>query len=72
VRPGTQAAAKELQPGDLITAVKGVPVRSPREFAEAVKKENGRAVVLTVWTPSDRNSAGFDRNSPGRQIEIKP
>ncbi|HEY2253937.1 MAG TPA: trypsin-like peptidase domain-containing protein [Planctomycetaceae bacterium] len=72
VRPGTQAAAKELQPGDLITAVKGVPVRSPREFAEAVKKENGRAVVLTVWTPSDRNSAGFDRNSPGHQVEIKP
>ena len=72
VRPGTQTAAKELQPGDLITAVKGIPVRSPREFAEAVKKENGRPVVLTVWTPSDRNSAGFDRISPGRQVEIKP
>lgn len=72
VRPGTQTAAKELQPGDLITAVKGVAVRSPREFAEAVKKENGRPVVLTVWTPSDRNSAGFDRNSPGRAVEIKP
>ena len=72
VRPGTQAAAKELQPGDLITAVKGVPVKSPREFADAVKKENGRPVVLTVWTSSDRNSPGFDRSSPGRQVEIKP
>jgi serine protease Do len=72
VRPGTQTAAKDLQPGDLITAVKGTPVRSPREFAEAVKKENGRPVVLTIWKPSDRNSAGFDRNSPGRQVEIKP
>jgi len=72
VRPGTQTSAKELQPGDLITAVKGVPVRSPREFAEAVKKENGRPVVLTIWSPSDRNSAGFDRNSPGRPVEIKP
>jgi serine protease Do len=65
VRPGTQTAAKDLQPGDLITAVKGTPVRSPREFADAVKKENGRAVVLTVWTPSDRNS-------PGRAVEIRP
>ncbi len=72
VRPGTQTAAKELQPGDLITAVKGVPVRSPREFAEAVRKEAGRPVVLTVWTPGDRNSITFDRNSPGRAVEIKP
>jgi serine protease Do len=65
VRPGTPTAAKELQPGDLITAVKGVPVWSPREFADAVKKENGRPIVLTIWTPADRNS-------PGRQVEIKP
>jgi serine protease Do len=72
VRPGTQTAAKDLQPGDLITAVKGTPVWSPREFAEAVKKENGRPVVLTVWTPSERNTVGFDRNSPGRTVEIKP
>jgi len=72
VRSGTPSAAKELQAGDLITAVKGVPVRSPREFAEAVKKENGRPVMLTVWTSSDRSSPGFDRNLPGRQVEIKP
>ena len=65
VRPSTPTALKELQPGDLIMAVKGVPVWSPREFAEAVKKENGRPIVLTVWTQSDRNS-------PGRQVEIKP
>jgi len=64
VRPGSQAAAREIQPGDLITHVKNTPVRSPREFAEAVKNATG-TVVLRVSTPSDRNPIE-------RQVEIKP
>lgn len=65
VRPGTAAAAsREIQPGDLITQVKNVPVNSPREFAEAVHNLAG-PVVLKVVTPTDRNAIA-------RQVEIKP
>jgi serine protease Do len=55
VRPGTLAAAREVQAGDLITRVKNTPVRSPREFADAVKNATG-TVTLRI-TPSDRNAA---------------
>jgi serine protease Do len=63
VRPGSPAAAREVQPGDLITHVRGVPVLSPRDFAEAVNGQTG-PVMLTISTPSDRNSLF-------RQVEIK-
>ncbi len=59
VRPGTQTAAKELQPGDLITAVKGVPVWSPREFAEAVKKEG----AVRSCSRCGRRQTGIRRQS---------
>jgi serine protease Do len=64
VKPGSQAAAREVQPGDLITHVKNTPVRSPREFADAVKNATG-TVVLRIATPSDRNPVE-------RQVEFKP
>jgi S1-C subfamily serine protease len=64
VRPGSLAAAREIQPGDLITHVKNTPIRSPRDFADAVKNATG-TVVLRVSTPSDRNPVE-------RQVEIKP
>jgi len=64
VRPGSPAASREIQPGDLITYVRNTPVRSPREFAEAVQNISG-PVVIRVLTPSDRNSVE-------RQVEIKP
>jgi serine protease Do len=63
VLPGSLAAAREIQPGDLITRVKNTPVHSPREFAEAVKNATG-TVVLRI-TPADRNAAE-------RQVELKP
>ncbi len=64
VRPGSPAALTGVFPGDLITHVKSVLVRTPREFADAVQKESG-AVVLKVKTPSDRNALD-------RQVEIRP
>lgn len=54
VKPGTQAADRGIQPGDLITHVKGNPVRSPREFTAAVENATGQ-VALRISTPSDRN-----------------
>jgi S1-C subfamily serine protease len=64
VTPGTPAGVTDLQPGDLITHVKGEPVRSPREFAEAVQKAAGW-VVLRVWSPANRAA-------PSRNVEIRP
>jgi serine protease Do len=59
VKPGSQAAAKGILPGDLITHVKGIPVRSPREFAEAVENATGQ-VTLKISTPSDRSAIDRD------------
>ncbi len=53
--PGTQAADRGIQPGDLITHVKGNVVRSPREFVAAVENAIGQ-VAIRVLTPSDRNA----------------
>lgn len=61
---GSPVAASDVQPGDLITHVKGDPVRSPRDFAEAVQKAAG-PVSLRVWSPSNRAS-------PSHNVEIKP
>lgn len=63
VRTGSPAAAREVQPGDLITHVRGVQILSPKDFAEAVSGQTG-PVVLTIATPSDRSSVF-------RQVEIK-
>jgi serine protease Do len=64
VKPGSPAASREIQPGDLITYVRNKAVSSPREFADAVQNASG-PVVLRVLTPSDRHSVE-------RQVEIKP
>ena len=64
VTPGTPVAASDLQPGDLITHVKGEPVHSPRDFAEAVQKATG-TIALRVWSPSNRAA-------PAHNVEIKP
>jgi S1-C subfamily serine protease len=64
VAPATPAAFSELQPGELITHVKGEPVRSPREFAEAVQKAIG-PVALRVWSSSNRAA-------PSRNVDIRP
>jgi S1-C subfamily serine protease len=59
VKPGSQAAAKGILPGDLITQVKGSAVRSPREFADAVENAAGQ-VTLKISTPSDRSAMDRD------------
>jgi serine protease Do len=59
VKPGSQAAAKGILPGDLITQVKGAAVRSPREFAEAIENAAGQ-VTLKISTPSDRSAMDRD------------
>ena len=71
VVPGSPAAASDLQPGDLITHVKGDAVRSPRDFAEAVQKAVG-PVSLRVWSSSTgkprRTTWKSGRKSPGKII----
>jgi len=62
-------AYKSLQPGDLITQVNRVPVRSPRDFAEAVKNATG-SVLLMVATPSAASPTS-DKKSAERPVEIK-
>ncbi len=64
VKPGSEAASKGVLAGELITHVRGNPVRSPREFADAVKSATG-PVVLKVSSPSDRSASE-------RDVLIKP
>jgi serine protease Do len=63
VAPGSPVADCDLQNGDLITHVKGQPVRSPREFADAVQKIAG-AVSLQVWSP-------VNRTNPTRSVDVR-
>ncbi|MCX7887013.1 MAG: trypsin-like peptidase domain-containing protein [Verrucomicrobiae bacterium] len=49
VRPGTPAANSDLKPADIITAVDGVPVKTPRELQlQILSKKVGQRVVLDV------------------------
>jgi len=49
IRPGTPAANSDLKPADIITAVDGVPVKSPRELQRQVLgKKIGQKVTLDV------------------------
>lgn len=50
IRPDTPAANSELKPADIITAVDGVPVKSPRELQQQVLgKKIGQKVTLDIW-----------------------
>jgi serine protease Do len=52
VDPDGPAAEKGVQEGDVITAVAGKPVRSPREVADAVKKAHAdgrKSVLVQLW-----------------------
>jgi S1-C subfamily serine protease len=62
VLPNTPAAARELQPGDLITHVRNAPVTTPREFADAVQKLTGPVMVRVSKSMSAAPVA----------VEIKP
>jgi serine protease Do len=62
VMPNTPAAAREIQPGDLITHVKNAPVTTPREFADAVQKLTGPVIVRVLKSTSAAPVA----------VEIKP
>jgi serine protease Do len=64
VKPGSEAASRGILQGELITQVRGNPVRSPKEFAEAVKASSG-PVVLKVSSPSDRSASE-------REVVLKP
>jgi serine protease Do len=64
VKPGSEAASRGILPGDLITHVRGSPIRSPREFADAVKGASGQ-IVLKIASPSDRTASD-------REVVIKP
>jgi serine protease Do len=62
VLPNTPAAARDIQPGDLITHVKNVPVTTPREFADAVQKLAGPVIVRVSKSTSAASVV----------VEIKP
>ncbi|MGE5191972.1 MAG: trypsin-like peptidase domain-containing protein [Deltaproteobacteria bacterium] len=64
VKSGSEAAGRGILPGELITHVRGNPVRSPREFADAVRGATGQ-VTLKISTPSDRSASD-------RDVVIKP
>jgi serine protease Do len=52
VDPSGPAAEKGVQEGDVITAVAGKPVRSPRDVADAVKKAHAdgrKSVLVQLW-----------------------
>jgi serine protease Do len=59
VKLGSEAASRGVLAGELITHVRGNPVRSPREFADAVKAATG-PVLLKVSSPSDRSAGDRD------------
>jgi serine protease Do len=48
VQPGSPAAEAGLRPGDLIQEVNRQPIRSTREFLQAVRQSAGRDLVLLV------------------------
>ncbi len=48
VLPGTSAARSEIEGGDLIQAVDGIPVKNFPEFAAAMNDKKAQAVELTV------------------------
>ncbi len=49
IRDGTPAAKSDLQPADVIVAVDGTPVKTPRELQQQIlHKTIGQKVVLTV------------------------
>jgi len=48
VQPGSPAQEAGLRPGDLIQEVNRRPIRSAREFAERVRQEKGKDLLLLV------------------------
>ncbi len=49
IREGTPAAKSDLQPADVIIAVDGAPVKTPRELQQQIlRKSIGQKVMLTV------------------------
>lgn len=65
VAPDSPAQEARLQPGDFITHVNGKPVRTPAEFAEAVKAVKSGDVSLRL-RPLDRPA-----DEGGRTLVIK-
>ncbi|MEW6159215.1 MAG: trypsin-like peptidase domain-containing protein [Verrucomicrobiota bacterium] len=48
VEPGSAAAKKNIQPGDIITEVNHHPVKTPKEFRDAAQKGNGSAIINLI------------------------
>jgi len=54
IREGTPAAKSDLQPADVIVAVDGTPVKTPRELQQQILHKNiGQKVVLDVVRGDD-------------------
>ncbi len=49
VAPGSEAAERNIQPGDVIIEVNGQPVGSVQDFRTAYKKPGGKGVPLVVY-----------------------
>ncbi|HTS20157.1 MAG TPA: trypsin-like peptidase domain-containing protein [Verrucomicrobiae bacterium] len=55
IREGTPAAKSDLQPADVIMAVDGTPVKSPRELQQQILHKNiGQKVVLSILRGSKK------------------
>jgi serine protease Do len=55
IHADTPAAKSDLKPADIITAVDGVPVKSPRELQQQIlRKQIGQKVLLDVWRGGKR------------------
>jgi S1-C subfamily serine protease len=46
VERGTAAARQNIEPGDIITSINQEPVKTPKEFREAVKKADLKAGIV--------------------------
>jgi S1-C subfamily serine protease len=67
VQSGTEAEASGLRPGTIISSVDGRPVRTPREFREAVEGLQGQPVRLgtdrgTITVPPEDPAGAGDDN----------
>ncbi len=64
IHPDCAASCLDLQPGDIITAVNGIPISGPWEFQEVLEQAKGNAISLSIF----RNSRLFQVELPLEKV----